>query len=449
MHASTLVGIGAMSVAILGAGISGLVAARRLRERGVDCELLEADARAGGLCQSDVVDGHVMDRSGGHIVFSKSEKAMRYYHDLFADEPLVKSERRTRILLDGRYVPYPFENGLAALAPTDRGLCVAGALRSQFERSCGAAKPHDFAKWIRWRVGDGIADLFMEPYNRKIWKLDDLGEMGIDWVDGRVPEAPLADVVQSALGRATVGYAHQAVFWYPLTGGFQAITDRIAKSVADRLRLGARVTDVARRGGRFHVNGRPYDAVVSTIPLPVLSPLVDGLDGDTRAAAGGLGFVSLACFLFGIAAEDAQPWSWLYLPKPEQGPANRVTYLSNYSPRNAPSGRASLLAEVTYRGKLDVTREFVEDLKRRLAAQGLFRLENVSVVEWRDNRFAYIHFGRDFTARREQAIRGLEEYGIVPLGRFGRYNYYNTDLCILEALEAADKLADRLTGARG
>jgi protoporphyrinogen oxidase len=325
---------------------------------------------------------------------------------------------------------------------------VAGALKAQFDRSCGAAKPDNFGDWIRWRVGDGIADLFMEPYNKKIWKLDDLREMGIDWVDGRVPEAPLGDVVQAALGRATVGYAHQAVFWYPLTGGFQAITDRIARSVADRLRLGVRVTDVTRKDGRLQVNGRGYDAVISTIPLPVLAPLVDGLDGNTRAAAAGLGFISLACFMFGIAATDAQPWSWLYLPRPEQGPANRVTYLSNYSPRNAPGGRASLLAEVTYRGKLDVTRDFVADLKRRLAAQGLFKAENVSVVEWRDNRFAYIHFGRDFVARREQAIRGLEAHGIVPLGRFGRYNYYNTDLCILEALEAADRLADRLTGAR-
>src|SRR5688572_19524416 len=127
-----------MSVAILGGGISGLVAARRLMERGVAVEVLEADSRPGGLCQSDTVDGYVMDRSGGHIVFSKSQEAMRYYHELFDDEPLVESERKTRILLRGRHVPYPFENGLDALAPEDRARCIGGLIDAAIARARGA-----------------------------------------------------------------------------------------------------------------------------------------------------------------------------------------------------------------------------------------------------------------------------------------------------------------------
>jgi protoporphyrinogen oxidase len=255
-----------MSVAILGAGISGLAVARALEGRGIDVELFEAAGTPGGLCRSDLVDGYVVDHAGGHIVFSKHEAAMRYYHELFTDQPLVKRERHTRILFKGRYIPYPFENGIGTLAFEDRLACLRGVLEASRARSSGAAKPGNFRDWIRWQMGRGIAELFMDPYNRKIWELEDLAEMGIHWVDGRVPEAPLSDVIRSALGETTVGYAHQAVFWYPQRGGFQAITDRIAAKVRGPLHLHTRVTDVARRWDRYRVNGQAYDAVISTIP---------------------------------------------------------------------------------------------------------------------------------------------------------------------------------------
>ena len=90
-----------MSVAILGGGISGLVAARALREKGIEFDVFEAQDHPGGLCRSDTVDGYVMARAGGHIVFSKHQRAMDYYHALYPDEPLVKTERHTRILFKG------------------------------------------------------------------------------------------------------------------------------------------------------------------------------------------------------------------------------------------------------------------------------------------------------------------------------------------------------------
>ena len=433
-----------MTVAILGAGISGLTAARALKDKGIDVEILESQDQPGGLCRSDVVDGYVIDRSGGHIVFSRHEKAMDYYHQLFHDEPMVRSDRHTRILFDGRYIPYPFENGIGQLSREHRIACLKGIIESALARSDGAVKPASFGDWIRFHVGSGIKDLFMDPYNQKIWELDDLNEMGISWVDGRVPEAPISDIIKAALGEETVGYGHQAIFYYPQQGGFQAITDRIASFVEKDIRLDTKVTDINKSDGRLHVNGKAYDAVISTIPLPVLAGMIEGLDSTTHEAALGLGFISLACFLFGIDEQDVQPLSWIYLPHKTQGPANRVTYLSNYSPGNAPTGRGSLMAEVTYRGGLNVDEAYVGGLRKALAGCGLFREESVDLELHRDNRFAYIHYGLDFVGRRQAAIDGLEDFGVMPLGRFGRYNYYNTDMCILEALEMADRVATQL-----
>ena len=98
-------------------------------------------------------------------------------------------------------------------------------------RKCGTAKdPTNLREWILWRFGEGIAKEFMYPYNEKIWK-SDLTDMSFDWVSGRVPDAPPDDVLRSAVGIRTEGYAHQLVFGYPEEGGFQSLADATAEPI--------------------------------------------------------------------------------------------------------------------------------------------------------------------------------------------------------------------------
>ncbi len=57
-------------VLIVGAGLSGLCCARRLRQHGVRCLLLEASDGIGGRIRTDIVDGFRLDR--GYQVFLTS-----------------------------------------------------------------------------------------------------------------------------------------------------------------------------------------------------------------------------------------------------------------------------------------------------------------------------------------------------------------------------------------
>lgn len=431
-----------MKVAILGGGISGAAAARFLMEEGVEVDVLERDETAGGLMRSEVVDGYTFDHSGGHILFSKDEWYKSFVNGLFADGELVSSERNTKILFDGRWVHYPFENGIGDLDTEDRLQCVLGYIEAWAAREAGSPLPDNFGDWILHRFGAGICDRFMRPYNEKIWK-SDLTDMGIDWVEGRVPVAPLEDIVRAAMGIRTEGYTHQMTFQYPRTGGFQEIFERIAAPVRPRLQTGVTVRRIEKKGARLDVDGTLYDLVVSTIPLPILADVLVGLDPTARDAAKALRHRGVTSFLLGIDGPHIRPFSWIYLPHAKQGPANRITYLSNYSPENAPEGRGSLQAEVTHDGPLQVDDAFLSDMKGALGAQDLLDPDDVTPLSWHANEWAYILYDKDFTRKRRLAIDGAEAMGVVPLGRFGRFDYFNSDQCVVAAKKTVERILAR------
>jgi protoporphyrinogen oxidase len=436
-----------VKIAILGAGVSGLALARYLSEGGFpleDIDLFEATAGTGGLCRSKTVEGFTYDVSGGHILFSKDAEAMNWMKaNAGGEEAFVQRERHTKIRFADRFVHYPFENGLGDLPDGPKFECLRGYVQAWHERDKhGTAAPQDFASWIRWRFGEGIARHFMDPYNEKIWKRP-LDQISSDWVAGRVPDAPVDDVLKAAIGVRTEGYKHQAIFYYPLEGGFQAITDGLTRSLAPRIRLSTPVRELRRVGDRWRVNDEPFDQVVNTLPLDLLPGIVVDMPDDAAAAMRGLSYNSIATFLVALDRPSHPDLSWIYLPHHEQGPVNRVTYMSNYSPRLAPEGRSSFLLEVTYPGGApEPGPELADEAVAGIERAGLLARDEVLFTDRSTCRHAYIVYEHGLLQRRAAAIEWCQANGLEPLGRFGRYDYHNSDQCVIAARTlAADLLA--------
>lgn len=438
-----------MKIAILGAGVSGLALARTLGERGfplTDLVLFEADAVVGGLCRSKRVDGFTYDVSGGHILFSKDRAVMQWMKDCAGgDGAFVQRERHTKIRFGNRFVHYPFENGLGDLPEQAKFECLKGYVEAWHRRDGQAgAAPSDFKAWIRWRFGEGIARHFMDPYNEKIWKRP-LEEISSAWVAGRVPDAPIDDVLKAAIGVRTEGYTHQSIFFYPRRGGFQAITDGMASTLGAQIRLSTPVTDLVRaRDGGWRVNGEAFDLVVSTLPLNELPDVLPDMPAAPATAMRGLAYNSIATFLVALDRPAHPDLSWIYLPHHEQGPVNRVTYMSNYSPELAPEGKSSFLFEVTFPGGApppgpELEREAVAGVE----STGLLAREEVLFVDRSVCRYAYIVYDHQLFARRTAALEWCEANALVPLGRFGRYDYFNSDQCVIAARAVAEGLLAR------
>lgn len=434
-----------MTIAILGAGLTGCTLARLLAERGEEVVVLEAADEYGGLCRSISMGGFTFDLGGSHIIFSRDEEVLAWMRGVLGENRRER-HRETKCFYGGRYVHYPFENGLADLTPGDRFHCVDGFVRAVIAAELAAARGESapaptFLDWIYRTFGKGIADCYLVPYNEKIWKYP-LDEMSAHWVDGRVPRPPLDDVLRSACGIRTEGYSHQAVFTYPAAGGIEALVRSIASPIQDRIICGFCVRSIWQEGDRFLLSDGDRtvsaDHCISTIPVQALVRALGDPTPELEAAVDGLVYNGVACVFLGLRA-PVPPYSWVYLPGPELGYANRVSFPSNYSEVTAPDGCGSVLAECTYRPGDPVAEmeddALVDHVVDRLEAMGVLSADDVVVTGVARQPFAYVvydlgHQGAMRVIRSFVAARGID-----LVGRFAEFEYLNMDACIRHAID--------------
>jgi len=439
-----------LNIAILGAGITGLTIGHRLAEKapGLDFTLFEQSPCVGGLLRSARVDGFTYDAAGGHIIYTRDPTLRNHLHELLGGR-IVENRRETRIFFKGRYVNYPFENGLGDLAREDNFNCLKGYVDAYVARETGTAtEPTNLREWILWRFGEGIANAFMFPYNEKIWK-SDLTDMSYEWVSGRVPDAPPDDVLKSAVGIRTEGYTHQLLFSYPLEGGIQSLADATAEPIRHHIRLETPVDQVCREGDRWRVNGQIFDRVVSTLPLGSIPDILEDMDSTVVEAARSLRHVNLLCFLIGLDYPTPVPYSWIYLPHDSNGPVNRLTHLSNYSPRNVPPECSSVMCEVTFRGDTppDPDRTLSEIITCLDDADIIQRSHIIATAVSRVDH-AYPFYDLDF-GKNIQVVRDhLDDIGFDTCGRTGRMEYFNTDHCVAAGFRYVDRILEKSTDPR-
>jgi len=432
---------GAVKTAILGGGLSGLTLARLLHEKGTDLVVLEAEPEYGGLCRSRTCDGFTFDNGGSHIIFSRDTEVLSFMREMIADN-MQENLRNTKIFYKGRYVKYPFENGLSDLPDDDRFFCISEFIKTLVAAEKGElAPPATFRDWIYYTFGKGIAECYMVPYNEKIWKYP-THEMSLHWVDGRIPRPPVDDVIKSAIGIPTEGYTHQAVFSYPLDGGIEALVQAIAHPVEPFIKTGFAVRSVKKKGKQWLISdGKETvtaDRIISTIPVQHLLAALDDVPDDVKEACRALTYNSLVCVNIGVRGK-VPDYSWLYIPDPALGKTNRVSFPSQYSRHVAPEGCSAILAEITYQPGDPVAqmsdKELLSEVRETLAAMGLVTPDKIVFSSVERQPFAYVVYDRDY----QKNIAVVRDYcafvGIPLVGRFAQFEYLNMDGCIRSVLD--------------
>jgi protoporphyrinogen oxidase len=248
------------------------------RARGADCHdrsCTQAREPGGLSCTSVTRQGFLFDM-GGHVMFSHWA-----YFDQLLDAAVGPDgwntlQRVSYVWIRGRWVAYPFQNNIAALDKEDQvracvcvceqqhvaacGLvqrqaqlacaraaspplrltaaccaraaqiaCLTGLIDAKVASAAAASRPATFDEWILRMMGRGIADLFMRPYNFKVWGVPTT-QMQCQWLGERVATVDVSRAVSNVIrGQEDAGWGPNAVFRFPKRGGTGAIWRAVAR----------------------------------------------------------------------------------------------------------------------------------------------------------------------------------------------------------------------------
>jgi UDP-galactopyranose mutase len=240
-------------------------------------------------------------------------------------------------------------------------------------------------------------------------------------------------------------FGYNAGVLYPLKGGIQMLPETMASRLGldTKIQLGTRAVSIeaGHRVVRFD-DGKEasYEWLVSTLPLNRVIAMIDDAPAEVRRAASSLKSVSVHGVNVGLKGAFDHDHHWTYFPG-EDFVFYRTGYISNYSPAMAPEGCSSLTAEVARRPDEPLVEglegRVVDDLVRAGVVE---RAGDVVLVNSIHLDPAYVVFDRERQAALPVLFEYLMQNRIMPIGRYGAWNYLGMEDSILHGMQAAARL---------
>jgi protoporphyrinogen oxidase len=426
-------------ILIIGAGPCGLGAAFRLKELGFeDFLILEAGDRPGGLATSYLDDQGFTWDVGGHVQFSHYEDFDRVM-ELVLPEGWIHHQRESWVWIFNCFVPYPLQMNLWRLPSEAQERCIRG-----LEERTKRQTPKNFSDWTSQSFGSGLTDLFMRPYNFKVWA-HPAELMSYQWIGERVATVDLDRVKENIrLKRDDLSWGPNSTFQFPKKGGTGAIWQALAHLIGeDKIVYNKRLEKISPDKKWVKLsNGDQvsYDALLSTIPLDRCMNLAGlKLSGELLSSDSHIVGIGVE----GKLQENLRTKCWMYFPE-DHTPFYRVTVFSNYSPANVPDPKRhySLMCETAsskYK-KVDEAR-LTEDTIEGLRAAKLISPSDRIISKWSMvARPGYPTPSLDRDKIVHQALDELKSHSIFSRGRFGAWKYEvsNQDHTFMQGFEWAE-----------
>jgi protoporphyrinogen oxidase len=413
---------------VIGAGVSGLSFVNWLdRSRGDDYLVLESEREIGGFCRTVAQDGFVWDYSG-HFFHFKHPEIERYLVSRMPGQRVLEVNKVSWIRHGERYIDFPFQKNIHQLPHPEFLEC----LHDLYFRPAGT--PTSFKDMLYQKLGRGIAERFLVPYNEKLYATD-LATLDVDAMGRFFPHADIGDIIKNFVAANNSSY--NAHFTYPEGGAIQYIHALARDLDPARICLDERVLSIDLRNKVATTSrGRhiAYEHIVSSAPFPKLL-------GMTNLAWDRSIYTANKVLVFNLGFDRKGPTEphWIYYAD-----RSLVFYRVGFYDNIFGTPRMSLYVEIGLPPEASPTADDVAVYKGRvlddLRRVGLVDAHNLVSSHSVVLDPAYVHITRASQAdvAAKKAILGLAD--VHSIGRYGSWTYCSIEDNIVEAKNLAERM---------
>jgi protoporphyrinogen oxidase len=288
------------------------------------------------------------------------------------------------------------------------------------------------------QYGHYFAENFPFRYTRKYWGLEPK-DLETKWVGSRMHSPDLEQVLKGAFSEQKENFYYTKYMRYPQKGGFRSILDTCREGLDIRFNKEVVKIDTKAKKITFQDGASAsYKRLISSVPLPEMARLVEGMPENIQKAAASLHNTCGYMVSLGFKRPDVAKHLWFYIYDEDIPPA-RVYSPNLKSPDNVPAGCSSLQAEIFFdcHSPIPPAEEVLEKTIDKLVSMGLFEKEEIVVKDIRFEKYANITFDHDIYKNRQVVLDYLAQVGIESIGRFGRWEYFWTHQAFENGKEVA------------
>ena len=239
------------NIAIVGGGITGLVAGYRLLQQGYLVTIFEKSDSLGGLLGGFKIEGTNLEKAYHHI-FKSDKEIIALIEELGLGQKLKWYESKTALYYDKKIYPFAGAIDLLRFKPLNLiDKLRLGLVKIYLEKENNWQKFENVLahKWMKKWCGDNSYKVVWEPLLKGKFS-NRYQDISMAWMWARIHTRGNS----SEKGREYLGY---------MEGGFQLIIDELEKRIkklGGRIETGEEILD-------FRNLEKEYDKIISTAPL--------------------------------------------------------------------------------------------------------------------------------------------------------------------------------------